>query len=129
MKIIFHPGSVSHPLEKAPSGHLLLVIDDYARCAVASPGGVADEPTHLLTHNPSTSSASAPVHSQASACERPGPVSAESAVGREEQQPAEVPSSAPASESRVYVRTADPVEDRTEEVLTSACATVRRLDM
>ena len=56
VKIILPPGSVVHPLEKAPSGHLLMVIDDYANLATKS-GGLPDQPLELLA---STSPADTP---------------------------------------------------------------------
>ena len=53
VKIVLPPGSVSHPLEKAPSGHLVLVIDDYERVVAPQKGGVAEEPVNLLAQSAS----------------------------------------------------------------------------
>ena len=53
VKIVLPPGSVSHPLEKAPSGHLVLVIDDYERVGAPQRGGVAEEPVNLLAQSAS----------------------------------------------------------------------------
>ena len=52
-KIVLPPGSVSHPLEKAPSGHLVLVIDDYERVVAPQKGGVAEDPVNLLAQSAS----------------------------------------------------------------------------
>ena len=58
VKIILPPGSVSHQLEKAPSGHLLLVIDDYEHLAKPNRGGLPDEPIQLMTSSQSSASPS-----------------------------------------------------------------------
>ena len=56
VQIILPPGSVSHPLEKAPSGHLLLVVDDYEHLAEPKRGGLPDEPIQLLSSSQSSAS-------------------------------------------------------------------------
>ena len=45
-------GSVTVPLEKLPSGHLAMVIDDYARLQ-AQQGGVTTTPMQLHANMPS----------------------------------------------------------------------------
>ena len=60
MNIVLPPGSVSHPFEKAPSGNILLVVDDYDRLEEPKRGGLTEEPLHLLSHSQSASS-NAPV--------------------------------------------------------------------
>ena len=47
VEITLPPGSVRVPLEKAPSGHLVMVIDEYERLA-ATKGGLAPRTTHFL---------------------------------------------------------------------------------
>ena len=42
------PGSVLIPLEKAPSGHLVMVVDDYAGLKQQTAGGLAPRMTHFL---------------------------------------------------------------------------------
>ena len=47
VEISLPPGSVRVPLEKAPSGHLVMVIDDYENLT-PSRGGLASRQTHFL---------------------------------------------------------------------------------
>jgi hypothetical protein len=42
------PGSISIPLEKAPSGHLVMVVDEYERVAARS-GGTPETSLQLTT--------------------------------------------------------------------------------
>ena len=55
VKIILPPGSVRHPLEKAPSGHLVLVVDDYDNLK-AKKGGLPEHPVELMAVERTTSS-------------------------------------------------------------------------
>ena len=48
VEISLPPGSLRVPLEKAPSGHLVMVIDEYQKL-IAHTGGVAGKVTHLLS--------------------------------------------------------------------------------
>ena len=48
VEITLPPGSVRVPLEKAPSGHLVMVVDDYQKI-VQRTGGVESKVTHLLS--------------------------------------------------------------------------------
>ena len=48
VQITVPPGSVRHPLEKAPSGHLVLVVDDFDNVK-QNHGGITEEPLQLMT--------------------------------------------------------------------------------
>ena len=48
VKIELPPGSHEIPLQKSPSGHLVMVIDDYEK--VIKKGGVSDVPLQLHTN-------------------------------------------------------------------------------
>ena len=48
VEISLPPGSVRVPLEKAPSGHLVMVIDEYHKL-ISQKGGVPNKVTHLLS--------------------------------------------------------------------------------
>ena len=48
VEITLPPGSIRVPLEKAPSGHLVMVIDEYQKL-VSQTGGVPSRITHLLS--------------------------------------------------------------------------------
>ena len=53
VEIVLPPGSISVPLEKAPSGHLVMVVDDYER--VVQKSGGTPETSLQLTAIPETS--------------------------------------------------------------------------
>ena len=50
VEITLPPGSVRIPLEKAPSGHLVMVIDEYQNLS-SQTGGVQSKVTHLLSRD------------------------------------------------------------------------------
>ena len=47
MKIILPPGSIVIPLEKAPSGHLVMPIDEFERCSKKK-GGTPETSLNLV---------------------------------------------------------------------------------
>ena len=49
VRIVLPPGSVKIPLEKAPSGHLVMVVDAYEQVRV-SKGATADRALHLAAY-------------------------------------------------------------------------------
>ena len=66
VEISLPPGSVRVPLEKAPSGHLVMVIDEYHKL-ISQTGGVPSRVTHLLSEPagpPANDSAGAPANNQ-----------------------------------------------------------------
>ena len=50
VEIVLPPGSVRIPLEKAPSGHLVMVIDNYSNLSTPG-GGLPPRAIDLLTNN------------------------------------------------------------------------------
>ena len=54
VEIILPPGSVSYPLEKVPSGHLALVIDNYEKLK-AKAGGIPETSMNLHSNIPESS--------------------------------------------------------------------------
>ena len=76
IQIILPPGSVEIPLHKAPSGHLVMIVDDYEKLTNKA-GGLAE---HSLSLHTAASSSTDPLQcrrcgdpeSNASSCQRPG---------------------------------------------------------
>ena len=54
VEIVLPPGSVSYPLEKVPSGHLALVIDNYEKLK-AKTGGIPETSMNLHSNIPESS--------------------------------------------------------------------------
>ena len=50
VEISLPPGSVCIPLEKAPSGHLVMVVDDYEAAKQEKKGGLPRKATHFLAN-------------------------------------------------------------------------------
>ena len=65
IKIVMPPGSLEVPLEKAPSGHLVMVIDEYERL-VSQKGGVEDVSLTLHSSRPDVIQPSDSSHSATS---------------------------------------------------------------
>ena len=71
VEISLPPGSVRVPLEKAPSGHLVMVIDEYNKL-ISQKGGVPGKVTHLLSETtPGNPGANPPGTSASSSSTRP----------------------------------------------------------
>ena len=69
----YPPGTIIVPLHKAPSGHLVMILDDYEALA-KSTGGLPESQLQLLTREPegqTTAVEQAAAEEQRSAAERP----------------------------------------------------------
>ena len=51
VQIILPPGSTSVPLRKVPSGHLVMIIDDFERVPKHPKGALPERTLQLHTHN------------------------------------------------------------------------------
>ena len=63
VKMELPPGSLEIPLQKSPSGHLVMVIDDFENL-VTKNGGVPNVPLQLHTSNAPQETAAAPPKSK-----------------------------------------------------------------